>query len=106
MKINVEQNIKFEELPSQFADFLGINYTSTVTKEHKKEEGQFFTPQEIANFMGKIAYKSNSKNISILDPGCGTAILTCALIENLNCITFHQHINILKIMVLLFQKKL
>ncbi|OGS74618.1 MAG: hypothetical protein A3G95_09145, partial [Flavobacteria bacterium RIFCSPLOWO2_12_FULL_31_7] len=24
-----------------------------------------------------------SKNISILDPGCGTAILTCALIENL-----------------------
>jgi adenine-specific DNA-methyltransferase len=83
MKVNIVQNILYEQLPSQFADFLGINYTSTVTKEHKKEEGQFFTPQEIANFMGKIGNKPNSKNISILDPGCGTAILTCALIENL-----------------------
>jgi len=37
--------------------------------------------------MGKLA-KSDKSHISILDPGCGTAILSCAIIENLansNC---------------------
>lgn len=83
MKKIVESKILTQELPSQFADFLGMNYTSTVTKEHKKEEGQFFTPQEISNFMGNIAKRPSSKKITILDPGCGTAILTCSLIEKL-----------------------
>jgi len=82
MKI-VEENIKKIVLPSQFADFLGLQYTATVSKEHKKGEGQFFTPSEISSFMGNIASKPNSKNITILDPGCGTAILTCSLIEKL-----------------------
>lgn len=82
MKI-VEKDIKKINSPSQFADLLGMQYTATVTKEHKKEEGQFFTPNEIASFMGKIASKPLSKKISILDPGCGTAILSCSLIEKL-----------------------
>jgi len=69
--------------PSLFADSLGLQYTSTVNKEHKKKEGQFFTPNEIANFMGKIASSPKSNHLSILDPGCGTAILSCSLIEHL-----------------------
>lgn len=79
--------LEFEEnditLPSIFADRLGIEYTSTVSKEHKKGKGQFFTPTAISNFMGNIATEPNSKDISILDPGCGTAILSCSLIEKL-----------------------
>lgn len=78
-------DIKFEQtmLPSRYADYLGVQYSSIVTKEHKKEKGQFFTPTEISDFMGKIATKPKTAEISILDPGCGTAILTCSLIENI-----------------------
>jgi adenine-specific DNA-methyltransferase len=70
------------ELPSHFADRLGIYYSSIVNKEHKKEKGQFFTPREIASLMGSFA-KSSDSSLRILDPGCGTAILTCALLEHL-----------------------
>lgn len=70
-------------LPSQFADFLGVEYASAVSKENKKVKGQFFTPSQISNFMGEVASKPTSKNITILDPGCGTAILACSLIEKL-----------------------
>ena len=79
----IEKDIEKTILPSEFADSLGLQYTATVTKEHKKEEGQFFTPKEISSFMGNIASEPTSKNISILDPGCGTAILTCSLIEKI-----------------------
>lgn len=71
-----------QELPSEFADRLGIYYTQQVTTKHKKDNGQFFTPTQIARLMA--AYCDLTKTtIRILDPGCGTAILTCALIEHL-----------------------
>ncbi|MBN2175728.1 MAG: N-6 DNA methylase, partial [Bacteroidales bacterium] len=70
-----------QELPSHFADRLGIAYTASVSQQHKKENGQFFTPIEIAGFMASYSdFKGNS--IRILDPGCGSAILSCALIEH------------------------
>lgn len=80
-RIEIENN--FNTLPSEFSDLLGVEYASTVSKEHKKIKGQFFTPTKISNFMGSIASKPTSKNITILDPGCGTAILTCSLIEKI-----------------------
>ncbi|HAP36309.1 MAG TPA: methyltransferase [Bacteroidetes bacterium] len=70
------------ELPSHFADRLGTLYTSLVNQEHKKENGQFFTPLEIAKLMGSFTEFQHS-SVRILDPGCGTAILTCALVEYL-----------------------
>lgn len=70
------------ELPSIFADRLGAVYTKTASQTFKKNNGQFFTPQSIARFMGSLA-SANKKQLDILDPGCGTAILTCGLIENL-----------------------
>ncbi len=71
-----------DELPSLFAERLGIYYASTVDQVHKKENGQFFTPRPIASLMGSFA-SSSKTSLRILDPGCGTAILTCALIEYL-----------------------
>ena len=70
------------ELPSHYADRLGISYAKSVNQEHKKLNGQFFTPVEIARLMGTFAEITES-TLRILDPGCGTAILTCALIESL-----------------------
>ena len=70
------------EQPSSYADRLGAAYTNTVAQSFKKDNGQFFTPQTIAQFMGSLV-STEKKQIDILDPGCGTAILTCALVENL-----------------------
>ena len=70
------------ELPGHFADRLGLFYTSTVTQHHKKENGQFFTTIEIARLMASYS-ENKSTYIRLLDPGCGTGILSCVLIEYL-----------------------
>ena len=70
------------ELPSHFADRVGQLYAKTVTNEHKKDNGQFFTPTEIAHFMAGLVRQAKEK-FKILDPGCGTAILSSSLIETL-----------------------
>ncbi len=70
------------ELPSHFADRVGQVYAKSVTTQHKKDNGQFFTPTEIAHFMAGLT-KQNKDKLKILDPGCGTAILSSSLIETL-----------------------
>lgn len=71
-----------EELPSKYADRLGIYYTKKVTQKHKKDSGQFFTPTPIAHLMASFCDLTRN-SLRILDPGCGTAVLTCALVEHL-----------------------
>lgn len=70
------------ELPSSYADRLGLLYASIVTDDHKKDNGQFFTPLSIANFMSSFG-KTDKEKIKILDPGCGIGILSTALAEAL-----------------------
>ena len=70
------------KFPSEFAEKIGIEYSNLTTSDHKKYNGQFFTSKEISDFMGNLAQPKSNK-ISILDPGCGTAILSCSLIEKL-----------------------
>jgi len=70
------------ELPSDFADRLGIYYTQQVTAKHKKDNGQFFTPTPIARLLASYC-DLNKATIKILDPGCGTTILSCALAEQI-----------------------
>ena len=82
MENNKPQQPLANELPCHYADRLGTYYTSLVNQEHKKENGQYFTPVEIAVLMGSFSDYSNT-TLRILDPGCGTAILTCALAEHL-----------------------
>lgn len=69
-------------LPSEYAENVQFTYAKFSTNKHKKDKGQFFTSKPIADFMGRLAQPKTDK-ISILDPGCGTAILSCAIIENL-----------------------
>lgn len=70
------------KFPSEYAEKIGFEYSNSTSNEHKKESGQFFTSKEISDFMGNLAQPKSDK-ISILDPGCGTAILSCSLIEKL-----------------------
>ncbi|HYG14712.1 MAG TPA: N-6 DNA methylase, partial [Bacteroidia bacterium] len=72
------------ELPSQFSERLGIFYSSLVPAKHKKDNGQFFTPLDIARFMSALSTQCYTEHVKILDPGCGTAILSCCLIEHLS----------------------
>ena len=77
----IELNEKYN-LPSEYADYIGLTYATSTSDKHKKDNGQFFTPKQISDFMASLA-KPKSDKISILDPGCGTAILSCSLIEKL-----------------------
>src|ERR1700722_15155048 len=72
-------NILAEEdcTPTEYADKLGLLYSSRVTGEHKKDLGQFFTPMKIAQFMAGVA-SMDKETITILDPGCGIGILSAA----------------------------
>lgn len=71
-----------DELPSTFAERLGDSHSSQASLLHKKKYGQFFTPIEIARFMADLGGCAKPA-VRILDPGCGTAVLSCALIERL-----------------------
>ena len=71
------------EKPSSYAERVGRAYADVSFQQDKKHKGQFFTPLNIAIFMGSLAMPSSKKCISVLDPGCGLAILSCALIEHL-----------------------
>ncbi|MGD9992597.1 MAG: N-6 DNA methylase [Salinivirgaceae bacterium] len=79
--IMIELKEKYKT-PSEFAEFIGLEYACSTSDKHKKDNGQFFTPKQIADFMGNLADPKSGK-ISVLDPGCGTGILTCSLIEKL-----------------------
>lgn len=96
MKERVDIESFDKELPSQYADRLGVYYTKQVTPKHKKENGQFFTPTPIAYLMASFC-NSKSSRLRILDPGCGTAVLSCALIEHL--IEKNQHIDFIDLVV-------
>ena len=71
------------ELPSHYAERLSKFYGSKTKQEHKKELGQFFTPLRLSNFIASFSSFHKNK-VTILDPGCGTCILSCSLIEKLS----------------------
>lgn len=84
MSIEPVHNTPFAgEKPSQYAERVGREYANASGQKDKKHKGQFFTPLGISQFMGNLASLSKINRISVLDPGCGLAILSCALIEHL-----------------------
>ena len=68
--------------PSELVNELSKKYAQSVTDKHKKDNGQFFTPIEIAKHIAGLS-NINKETISILDPGFGTGILTSAIVEKL-----------------------
>lgn len=82
------------ERPAQYAERVGKWYAEASIQKDKKQKGQFFTPLAISKFMGGLATTSGKKSISVLDPGCGLAILSCALIEHLVEAETPEHISL------------
>jgi adenine-specific DNA-methyltransferase len=70
------------ELPTIYAERIGNWYSSFSASQHRKQQGQFFTPISVARFMASLV-SGKSENPSILDPGAGCGILSCAICEAL-----------------------
>lgn len=68
--------------PCELVNELSIEYAQSVTDKHKKDNGQFFTPIEIAKYIADIS-NTEKERVSILDPGFGTGILTSSIIEKI-----------------------
>jgi len=62
-----------------------VNRISSVSNTHKEKFAQYLTPIEIASFMAKITmrYFKPTGVVNVLDPGAGTGILSCSLINEL-----------------------
>ena len=68
-------------------------YVEHMPKKQRKAYGQFFTSKETARFMaGLFSMPANKTEISILDPGAGSGILSAALIERLQSVRMLQKI--------------
>lgn len=58
-------------------------YLKDMPKDRRKNIGQFFTSPETARFMAELFDIPEKQNLTILDPGTGSAILSAALLERL-----------------------
>jgi len=56
---------------------------ATYTKEEKKQNGVFYTPEFLANYVAQKLndYYQGDKNIKLLDPACGDGILLNAFLK-------------------------
>lgn len=73
-----------EEPPVIYAGRLNRMISAAKIAQQKQLLGQYFTREDIAGFAARLSsHKSAGRSVRILDPGAGTAILSCALIEEL-----------------------
>ena len=60
-------------------------YVEQMPKSQRKKYGQFFTSKQTAAFMaGMFEIPENKKQVSVLDPGTGSGMLTAAIVDRLN----------------------
>lgn len=69
-------------------------YIEQMPKALRKKYGQFFTSKETAVFMAGLFTIPDTSEISVLDPGAGTGILSLALLERLQPIESLQKIEL------------
>ena len=59
-------------------------YIKSANKSDRKKIGQFFTSQNTAAFMaGLVDHSRLEKSVDILDPGCGSLILSAAMVQEI-----------------------
>jgi adenine-specific DNA-methyltransferase len=70
--------------PVELSENHSLLKSDSSSKKLKKELGQYFTPRKISMFMAKLFAINKKRNtINILDPGCGTLLLSSSVIEHL-----------------------
>ena len=70
-------------------------YIELMPKKQRKTYGQFFTSKETAEFMaGLFDVPTDKTEITILDPGAGSGILSAALVERFQSVRVLQKINL------------
>ncbi|MGF1589003.1 MAG: BsuBI/PstI family type II restriction endonuclease [Pleurocapsa sp.] len=62
------------------AELLRIKANSKLNPKVKSTLGQFFTPHPISLYMASLFHKIEG-DISLLDPGCGSGLLTAAFVD-------------------------
>ena len=70
-------------------------YMESMPKQIRKKSGQFFTSIETARFMAGLFAIPVQPEITILDPGAGTGILTAALLERISEIPAVERVHII-----------
>lgn len=76
------KNEQLAEKPSQLAAALGEHYARRTAAAHKKTLGQFFTPVRIGEYLAGWATPPIGPVVRVLDPGFGTGVLSCCLLEH------------------------
>ncbi|WP_062350157.1 HsdM family class I SAM-dependent methyltransferase [Bacillus kwashiorkori] len=62
---------------------LESEYITSVSSEHRKKYGQFFTPKHISDLMAKWVTKDLAKGATILDPAVGLGVFIRSMKEQL-----------------------
>lgn len=71
------------------------SYIENMPKKERKKYGQFFTSRETAQFMANMCdIPEDKKTVKILDPGAGSGILSCAVVERLSSMDSIQNIEL------------
>ena len=60
-----------------------LKYLEQMPKAKRKAIGQFFTSPETARYMASMLSVPQKAELSILDPGAGSGILTAAVVDRL-----------------------
>lgn len=70
-------------------------YITDMPKQQRKQYGQFFTSEETARFMATLyTIPTDMPITSLLDPGAGSGILSCAFLEHLEQFPSVQEVNL------------
>lgn len=69
-----------------------LKYLEEMPKAKRKAIGQFFTSVETARYMASMFVAPQKADLSILDPGSGSGILTAAIIDRLQKDPVVKHI--------------
>lgn len=71
-----------------------LKYLEQMPKTKRKAIGQFFTSVETARYMASMFVAPQKSDLSILDPGSGSGILTAAIIDRLQNDSVVKHIKV------------
>lgn len=70
-------------------------YVEKRPKSQRKKFGQFFTSEQTAIFMAEmLEIPEDKKLVSVLDPGAGSGMLTAAIIDRLNEVSYIETIEL------------